>query len=231
MSSSDVIKKPLRLAMGHLALALSAVVMLLSGCGTSAPTKWLSLPLPASAPASASGPVAGAAALPSDTQPVLVMRRINVPEYMQSASVRYREQASVLMEWPDVRWADRLEVGMTEHLLMRLRTHLPGWTVCERQCPVDSAAITLQVDVAPLDYVRSERALKAEARWTLTQRMRGDAAEKATTLGTNRSTQGLRSFNLAAVSDDASGQALAIGELLDLLARDLAREAVGWNGP
>lgn len=214
------------------ALLISVVGSLLVGCGSRPPAQWISLPLP---PEGVSKPdqLAQAAGLPSDLPPMLVVRRVNLPQYLQSSNVRYREQASVLAEWPDVRWADRLEVGVTEHLMMRLRRNLPGWTVCDRHCPVDDGgAVLLQLDLAPLDYIRSERILRAEARWSLTQRARAKpTGEGDAPLASNRSAHGTRAFGLTVLADNAQGQAAAMGVLLDQLAVDLAREAVAWNGP
>lgn len=220
---------------------------MLAACGSKPPRQWIALPLPAAEPPASTSPTASmpGQGLAYDVTPVLVVRRLNVPEYMQTSSVRYRQSDSVLAEWPDVRWADRLEVGMTEHLVMRLRSRLPGWVVCDRQCPMAASAITLTVDLSPMDYVRSARELRTEARWTFVQRAHTPAVEarpgmlpgqRASAppqepLAANRSAHGLRTFRIQAGSDDAQGQAAATGGLLDALAGDLAREASAWSGP
>ena len=209
-----------------------ALTLLLAACGSSPPTQWLSLPMPMPMqPPVAPGVDAARLHQPYEVPPVLAVRRINIPEYLQSPSVRYRQSESVLGEWPDVRWADRLEVGLTDHLVMRLRRLLPGWTVCERQCPPEGSAMALQLDLAPLDYIRQARTLRAEARWTLVQRDRSAIPTPTGQLPPTRTLRGMRAFDLAVDADGASGQAHAVGKMLDLLAEDLAREALGWSGP
>ena len=138
---------------------------------------------------------------------------------------------------------------MTEHLVMRLRGRLPGWIVCDRQCPMAASAITLTVDLSPMDYVRAARELRTEARWTFAQRARAPAVDTRADArpaaspnarpqalpeeppASNRTAHGLRTFRIPSTSDDAKGQAMATGGLLDALAGDLAREALAWSGP
>ncbi|MFT3859031.1 MAG: ABC-type transport auxiliary lipoprotein family protein [Aquabacterium sp.] len=194
-----------------------AMATLLAACGSKPPMRWVALPLPATP--------AHAASESSAASPVLIVRRLHVPEYLQSASVRYRERDSVMAEWPDVRWADRIEVGLTEHLQMRLRQRLPGWTVCDRQCPADAAALTLNIDIAPLDYIRPARTLQAQARWQLSWRDRASATppdERPMPMPlpmTHRSQQAMQTYALPVTRDDAEGQAEAMGRLLDELAQ------------
>jgi uncharacterized lipoprotein YmbA len=213
-----------------------ALMLSVAGCGSKPPTHWLALPLPRDvAPAASADSVAAQAPADSlESRRVLVVRRVNVPEYLQTNSVRFRQSDSLLAEWPDVLWADRLEVGLTEHLVMRLRKQLPQWTVCERQCPPLASGITLHLEFAPFDYVRPARELRAEARWQLSQRDKGagqsDKAAPAS-MQTHRISEGMKGFALRVDSDSAAGQVAAMGALLDELATDLAKAAQGWQGP
>jgi len=179
-----------------------AALLVLAGCGTAPPARLLSLPLPQ--------PVVLDAAVRSLAPGVLVVRRVSIPEYLQANAVRFRAGNSLLSEWPGTAWADRLEVGLTDHLLMRLRLHLPGWTVCDRACPPHAKAKVLTVDLAPLDHVRATHELKAGMHWQLGQRgAEGRAHTKAVVM--------------PVATDSPEGQAEALGQVLDLLAQDVAQ--------
>lgn len=215
---------PARQLRGLALLLVIAAAMLLGACGSKPPMRWVALPLPTAAPTAGPAVSTFGTGAGSSSTPVLTVRRIDVPEYLQSSSVRYRERDSVLAEWPDVRWADRVEVGLTEHLLMRLRQRLPGWMVCDRQCPASSDALTAHVALAPLDYVRPARELQAQARWQLSWRDRSapaGAADRHLPM-MQHSQQAMRAFALPVSRDDAEGQAQAMGRLLDELAAEMA---------
>ena len=183
-------------------LMLLAVLALLGGCASAPPTHWLSLPLPSPSPVGSAVQTVD----PSASAPVLIVRRVGIPEYLQTTKVRYRKADSELGEWPDTAWAERLEIGLTDHLVMRLRLALPGWTVCERACPTQASSTVLNVDFAPLDYVRSVGQLQADAHWLLTGKGRD---------GNTVVTASVR-------PDSADGQAAALAQVLDRLASDIA---------
>ena len=99
-------------------VACVALCVALVGCA-SAPQerRWLSLPLdaPPSAAAPTSAPVSSvAAASAARATPQIRLQRVQIPEYLQSNRVRFRDSAATLAEWPGVRWAERLEIGLTE---------------------------------------------------------------------------------------------------------------------
>jgi uncharacterized lipoprotein YmbA len=177
----------------------------LLGCSSTPATRWLSLPLPAA------GAAVVQAAGPTSAAQVLIVRRVGIPEYLQTDRVRFRQAGSMLGEWPHTAWAERLELGLTDQLVMRLRLALPSWTVCERACPSQAAQaaqapIVLNVDFAPLDYVRATGRLQAGAHWLLGSQGR----------------QGHTVVAVAVQPDSAEGQAAALAQVLDQLASDLA---------
>jgi uncharacterized lipoprotein YmbA len=202
-------------------LALSIWALMLGGCGSAPPALWLSLPLPLPA-TGASAPSSPASGLATQT---LIVRRVSIPEYLQADKVRFRLSDSVLGEWPRAVWAERLEVGLTDHLAMRLRLALPGWTVCERSCPATASSLVLNVDLAPLDYVRAHGELRAEARWQLAGNSSREHQDK--TPGAPR--LGAMAFVTPVQPDSAEGQAAALGRLLDQLAHDIVE--VVHTGP
>jgi uncharacterized lipoprotein YmbA len=197
-----------------LTAGLSLAALILAGCSTPPPPTLLSLPLPepvaaASLPASAPAPAASTAATPR----ALTVRRVGIPEYLQTDAVRYRLADNTLVEWPGTAWAERLEVGMTSHLALRLRQALPGWTVCDAHCPALSKGLVLIVDIAPLDYVRPAGTLRADVRWRV---MGGDNLNMPVGSGGGGST-------LAVAPDNAVGQAAALGELLNTVSQEVAQ--------
>lgn len=195
-----------------LAGVVGVVLLTLGGCAGAPAVRWLSLPLPAEAQARpASVPAAWAGQ-------VLTVRRVRIPEYLQADKVRYRLADSVLGEWPHTAWADRLEVGLTDHLAMRLRLALPGWTVCERSCPVSPSSPVLSVDMAPLDHLRAIGQLRAEVRWQLdTPVATGSKPRQAGAV-----VKGAVVLMIPVHPDSAEGQAAALGQVLDRLAQDIA---------
>lgn len=81
--------------------------------------------------------------------------------------MRYRSDDSTLAEWPNTYWAERIEVGIAREFNNALRHHLPGWRVCEASCGERPPAISLQLRLTRMDYVRGERRLYAGARLSL----------------------------------------------------------------
>ena len=155
------------------------------------------------------------APLPSATNgTTLVLRRVTVPEYLQSRRVRYRADASTLQAWPEVSWAERLEVGVTREFAAALRRALPGWTICEGTCASGHAELSLQLDVRPLDFVRADKALHAGARWSLSH---------AST--TSAPYNGHLDARIPAHADTPQGHALAISQFLQALAKTVAERA------
>jgi uncharacterized lipoprotein YmbA len=195
----------------------------LTGCASSPAARLLSLPLPTQAtPGEADAALPHEATMPPCGQPatsrVLSVRRINIPEYLQTSKVRFRQADSVMGEWPNTAWAERLEVGLSDHLIMRLRLALPGWTVCDRSCPSAASAASasiLTLDLAPLDYVRAQNQLRAEARWQL------DAPSDKGHPGRHM-TRSSRAIAIPVQPDSAPGHAAALGKVLDELTQDIA---------
>jgi len=198
-----------RLPRALAAIPALALVAALAGCAASAPAPVL-LSLPHAGDAMA--PVSAAAAVPA---PTLVVRRVGVPEYLASRRVRYRADASTLAEWPNTFWAERIEIGVTREFVAALRQRLPGWTVCDATCDDGTPALSLQVDLAPLDYLRSAQQLEARARVVV-------SSVQAEPKLLQQREQG---FRLKAGSDTAQAEAEAISELLSQVAA-LAAPAV-----
>lgn len=195
----------------RLAQALVAAAgLLLAGCASAPPPHTLlALPSLDGPPAT---PGAGAAADAVAAPPVLVVRRLALPEYLLARRVRYRDADASVGEWPGTFWAERIEVGMTRELTQALRAQLPGWTLCEAECATTTATpgLALRLELSPLDYRRDARELQAVARMSL---------ECADHTLLQRSE---RRHVLSAAADSPQAYAAALGTLLQRVAQDAA---------
>ena len=186
------------------ALTVAAAAALLGGCASSSPAPiLLSLP-PAvtsvAATAVTEAPTATAAVGPK----LLAIRRVGIPEYLVSRRVRFRADASTLAEWPNTYWAERIEIGVSREFMSALRQQLPGWELCESTCGDREPSLALQVDMVPMDFVRSAQQLRARARITISS-----AGAIARTLQATELT-----YALPSTADTAQAQAAAVTELL-----------------
>ena len=179
------------------------VAVLLTACASPSPAPVL-LTLPPVAL-----PVAGAA-VPSATAsaPLLAVRRVNIPEYMVARRVRYRADPSTLAEWPNTYWAERVEIGVSREFLSALRQQLLGWSLCDTSCGDQVPALTVQVDLVPMDYLRSAQKLQARARITLS-----GAGVSPKVIQTQE-----LAYDLPASADTAQAQAQTIATLLQQVA-------------
>jgi len=144
-----------------LCAAAVAGAALLAGCTTPAPPmSWLSLPVLTPPDAAADAPQAMAAG-----ELTWVVQRVRVPEYLQSAQVRYRDAPQRLTDWPEVRWAERLEVNLSRHLTQSLAAALPAGMVCEAPCRPAGAPGSVWVSYQTLDYLRPQRQVVAVVLW------------------------------------------------------------------
>jgi uncharacterized lipoprotein YmbA len=184
------------------ALLIGVVAALLAGCAATVPAPTL-LTLP---PAALAQPMMTAATSPAAaaSMPLLAVRRVGIPEYIVARRVRFRADASTLAEWPNTFWGERIEIGVSREFVTALRQQLPGWAMCDTNCSDQTATLDLQVELSPLDYVRSSQKLEARARITV---MGGGALPKVL------QSQEL-GYEIAANADTAQGQAQAMASLI-----------------
>ena len=151
-----------------------------------------------------------AAAVPG----VLRVRRLEVPEYLLVQRMRYRSDDSTLAEWPNTYWAEPIEVGIAREFNNALRRHLPGWQVCEASCGDRPSALSLQVRLTRVDYVRNQQRLYAGVRlslWSMDRPARLLRSEE-------------RAYLLEGDGDTPQSHARALSAFLDRAARDAARD-------
>ncbi len=187
------------------AASVAALVALLAACASPSPA-----PILLALPPAITGVPTTAASAPgaSASAPLLAIRRVNIPEYLVARRVRFRADAATLAEWPNTYWAERIEIGVSREFVSALRQQLPGWAVCDAGCGDQSPALSLQVDIVPMDYVRSTQKLVARARITL-----------QTTDVSQRTLQSLElAYEIPAGADTAQAQAQAVTELIRQIA-------------
>ncbi|HEY4067697.1 MAG TPA: ABC-type transport auxiliary lipoprotein family protein [Burkholderiaceae bacterium] len=195
----------LRMIRGRVGAAAGALLLaLLGACAASSPPPVL-LTLPAAAPAAAVAPASPA------SSPLLAVRRVAIPEYVVARRVRYRADPSTLAEWPNTYWAERIEIGVTREFVAAMRAQLPGWSLCDTSCGDAVPALSLQVELVPMDYLRPSQTLQARARIVV-----GSGANGPTLL-----TQELP-FVLSGGADNAQTQARLMAELIRQVAQAAA---------
>ena len=193
-----------------------ALLMALAGCGSAQPERtWLSLPLELGSPStSTTAPTALTPTPPSRALPPIRLLRVQIPEYLQSNHVRYRDSASTLAEWPGVRWAERLEMALTRQLGLQLHELGEAGWICDEPCHSQPEGGNLQVIYAALDFDRAQARLHARALWTLTP-----APGSAGTLQ-----QGQLRLSEAVREDSPAGQAAAMAQVNAAVARSIAQQ-------
>ena len=192
------------------ALKTAATALLLAGllaaCASPSPAPVLLTLPPAATPLASATPGTPASA------PLLAVRRINIPEYLVARRVRYRADASTLAEWPNTFWAERIEIGVSREFVSALRQQLPGWALCDTNCGDAVPALSLQVDLVPMDFVRGTGRLQSRARVVLSSGSLPARELKTQELG----------YDLPASGDTAQAHAQAISELLRQVALAVA---------
>ncbi|RZL11543.1 MAG: hypothetical protein EOP40_02160 [Rubrivivax sp.] len=200
---------PLRLS----ALAAGSLALLMiTACATKeAPSVLLALPSPSIAQGDDEP---SRQLLPGS--PTLIVGRLELPEYWQARSVRYRSDGVTVNTWPDTYWAERVEIGVSRHLTIEMGQAARGWLVCDSACePPPSATWRLKVVLPTLDYHRDERRLVGTATWTLLP-LPGTAR-----LG-HAVMRGQQSLTIQAEADTPQAQAQAMSRLVHELAGRIA---------
>jgi uncharacterized lipoprotein YmbA len=182
-----------------------ACALAMSGCASSPSPAPILLSLPPAVASLASSAVTEAPPAAGAGSPrLLAIRRVGIPEYLVARRVRYRSDASTLAEWPNTYWAERIEIGVSREFMSALRQQLPGWELCESTCGDREPSLALQVDMVPMDFLRSAQQLQARARITVSSAGAAPRTLQATEL----------TYALPAAADTAQAQAGAVTELL-----------------
>jgi uncharacterized lipoprotein YmbA len=191
-------------------LAPVALAVLLAACASPSPAPVLLTLPPAVMPAGAAA--APAAPAGSAASALIAVRRVAIPEYLVARRVRYRADPATLAEWPNTYWAERIEIGVSREFASALRQQLPGWTTCDTSCGDHAPALTLQVNLVPMDYLRGGQKLQARARITLS-----GAGTPAKVLETRD-----LGADIASNADTPQGHAQTISTLIEKVAAEAA---------
>ncbi|KQW40206.1 membrane integrity-associated transporter subunit PqiC [Rhizobacter sp. Root404] len=191
-----------------IALAAS-LAALLAACASPSPAPMLLTLPPVVMPAGSAAPAAPAA---SAAAALIAVRRIAIPEYLVARRVRYRADPATLAEWPNTYWAERIEIGVSREFSSALRQQLPGWTMCDTTCGDHVPALALQVNMVPMDYLRSGQQLQARARITLS-----GAGTPAKVLATRD-----LGVDIPSNADTPQGHAQTISTLIEKVAAEAA---------
>ncbi|CAN5457042.1 hypothetical protein BH10PSE17_BH10PSE17_38430 [soil metagenome] len=192
------------------AIATVTVMSALAACA-SAPDKPTLLALPSVAA------TAPATAVPALQPHALVLRRIAVPEYIDSREVRYRSDKSRVESFKSTVWAERIELGMTRELSAGLRNRLPEWLVCNGACGDRAVDGVLSVDWNSLDLDRTGQKLSIDVQWVLLD----NAAKRGTPSANGRLVK-----TIVVKGDSADAYANAIAEAVDQLSVDVVTRGI-----
>jgi uncharacterized lipoprotein YmbA len=133
-----------------------ALLLILTACGSSPVRRAYVLNAPAD-------PVARAASLAG--RPVLELRRVSVPEYLDTTDILTRDGRNGLSASATGRWGERLSLGIADALAADLDRRLPRWLVV-RSASGDQKARQLLVDVDAFEP-RPDGNCVLTARWAL----------------------------------------------------------------
>lgn len=130
-----------------------ALLLGLPGCGAPAPAVFV-FPVPAAPPPR------------SELQlPMLDLRPVQVPDYLDSTQILTRAEDDRLLASPTGEWGERLSVGVTRLLAASLATRLPGVAVTTAPGGAEPRW-TLRVDIQDFTLRRAGGSTLA-ARWSL----------------------------------------------------------------
>ena len=180
-----------------------AGLLILMGCQSGPPPRTYVL----------GAPVASVAGLSNETgRPVLDLRRVSLPDYLDTSDIQVRDGRNQLTPSATGRWGERLSVGITHALGEGLARRLPGVVVSWNG---GASGQRLQVDVEAFD-VSASGGCVLTARWTV----RRDGQSTAGTVF--RGTFVAQAANMA----DAAVVA-AMGDAIEQLAAGIARSIGG----
>ena len=180
-------------------VAATGLMILLGGCGSNVPIRNYELGSPASA-VTGSWSEAGL--------PVIELKTVSVPDYLDSSDILRRSGANELIASPTGRWGERLSLGLTHALASDLAARLPR-AVITTNAGAESTR-RLLVDVDSFEIGANGECLLA-ARWRFSA---GDGT--AITPGEHGATAE------TAVSLDDAAVAAAMSRAVDQLAEQIA---------
>lgn len=132
---------------------LFAQMMLVAGCQSGPPPRIYVLSPPAAA-----GDFSGA-----DNRPVIELRTVSVPDYLDTRDIVLRDGRNALSVSTGGRWGERLSIGIAQGLRAELAARVKSVAVVQAALP-GQAARRLYVDVEAFDITPDQRCVLT-ARW------------------------------------------------------------------
>jgi uncharacterized lipoprotein YmbA len=188
---------------------LLSVLLLVTGCASGPPPRVYVLGGP-------ENPIPGTT---SDAgRPVVTLRRVSLPDYLDTTDILLRDGRSEVKASPTGRWGERLSVGITRGLAEALTKRLPA-VVIDQDSSVREPARTLLISIDAFDIEANSRCVLT-AHWTILGEDRRNLAvgERATIVTSAR-----RPEDVAADSAVVTAMADALDQLADHIAADLSR--------
>lgn len=137
------------------ACVLAAIGIILAACSPAAPLPTTYVLGPAPKAADSVEPLVG--------RPVLLVRSVLVPDYLDVSDIMVRRADNSVMPSATGRWGERLSVGATRALALGLQQRLPGLVVT-RDAPMDRATMEVRVDVETFE-AQADGTVIFAARW------------------------------------------------------------------
>ena len=141
------------------AFAVLCLMSLVAACGSAgpAPTTYV-LGTPSPRPDRA-------VVEPLTGKPVVELKPVVVPDYLDGTDILVRDASSTLAPQPAARWAERLSIGVTRTLAQALTTRLPGFVITTMD-PIEPPSRRLLVEIDSFES-RSDDSVVLLARWRL----------------------------------------------------------------
>src|SRR5258708_17893482 len=135
-----------------------------SACGTGGPTPELYIL------GDAARPAAGAVSQLND--PVVELKRVRVPDYLDTTDIVTRHPDGRIVARPSARWGERLSVSVTRAAAASLEARLPHLAVTTAP-PVEAPRWQLLIDIDTFEIQAGGQSVLT-ARWTLLEGRRGE---------------------------------------------------------
>jgi uncharacterized protein len=110
------------------------------------------------------GPMATATRLSQTGFPIVEIKRIQLPDYLDTTEILER-RGNQLIPSPTGRWGERLSIGLTRALTASLAARLPGMVVTAAP-PVGRSARQILIDVTDFEATAGNQVILV-ANWTI----------------------------------------------------------------
>jgi uncharacterized protein len=193
-------------------IATVGLMMVLAGCGSGVPMRSYELGSPTPAATGTWSEVG---------LPVIELKTVLVPDYLDSSDILRRSGANELIASPTGRWGERLSLGLTHALASDLAARLPHTVITTNPEAEPTRQLLVDVDNFEID---TDGACRLTARWRFAAG-NGTPIPSAAGNGTPIPSGEHGSFSETARSLDDGAIAAAMSRAVDQLAGQIAAQA------